>query len=135
MPSPLRRCDDAPLNSRHPKNAPPPSVVINTAELPNATAHVCPDGRGRMLLRESRYGPFLGCSEYPKCRTSLKINPDGSLKEGQEFTCTFSESAGRSGARKGKTGRSAGTARPRAGGATAGATKTPRRGRTAVSEE
>jgi DNA topoisomerase-1 len=75
--------------------------AAETAELPNATEYVCPQGRGRMLLRQSRFGPFLGCSEYPKCRTTLKINADGSLQEGQEFQCTYSEANGsRNGAKK-----------------------------------
>jgi DNA topoisomerase-1 len=103
-------------------------VIANTADLPNATDHVCPEGRGRMLQRQSRYGPFLGCSEYPKCRTSLKINPDGSLKEGQEFVCTYSASAGRNGGKK-----SGGTARSTA--KAAGARKPARRKTAAVAEE
>lgn len=81
--------------------------AVDPASLPNATEHVCPEGRGRMLTRSSRFGPFLGCSEYPKCRTSLKIDADGALKEGQEFVCTYSEAAGKRGARRtGTTGRS-----------------------------
>jgi DNA topoisomerase-1 len=84
-------------------------AAVDPTTLPNATEHLCPQGRGVMLLRQSRYGPFLGCSNYPKCRTSLKINPDGTLKEGQEFICTYSESSGKRG---GKTNgrKAAGTA-------------------------
>jgi DNA topoisomerase I len=114
------------------RNGTEPNVVANTADLPNATPHVCPQGRGRMLLRQSRYGPFLGCSEYPKCRTSLKIAEDGSLKEGQTFDCTYSESAGRNGARKGKPARptaAAGRARATA------AAKPARRKKAVVAEE
>jgi DNA topoisomerase-1 len=44
-----------------------------------------------MIQRSGRLGPFLGCSSYPKCRTLLNILPDGSLKEGQEFKCTYSD--------------------------------------------
>jgi len=106
------------------------------AEASNATAHACPEGRGRMLLRQSRYGPFLGCSEYPKCRTSLKINEDGSLKEGQEFICTFSASAGKNGAKKaGRTTRATSTTRTRAGSKAEVAPKTTRRKKAAVAEE
>ncbi len=77
---------------------------VNPASLPNATEYACPLGRGVMLRRQSRFGPFLGCSEYPKCHTTLKINTDGSLKEGQEFVCTYSEtSAKKNGARKAAT--------------------------------
>lgn len=73
------------------KNA--PKVPKDPSEHPNATQYACPDGRGVMILRQSRYGPFLGCSNYPKCRTALKIDAEGNLLPGQEFTCTFSESA------------------------------------------
>ena len=76
-------------------------AAVDPSTLENATAHLCPAGNGGvMLTRASRFGPFLGCSNYPKCRTTLKINPDGSLLEGQEFACTFSEAN----AKKGKAG-------------------------------
>lgn len=64
------------------------------ASLPNATAHVCPsDNGGVMLVRQSRFGAFLGCSNYPKCRTSLKIDTEGNLLPDQAFACTYSEKA------------------------------------------
>ena len=68
----------------------PVDPVESTAGLPNATDFICPDKHGRMLTRQGRFGSFLGCSAYPKCSTALKINADGSLKDGQEFTCTYS---------------------------------------------
>jgi ssDNA-binding Zn-finger/Zn-ribbon topoisomerase 1 len=61
--------------------------------LPNATEYSCPDGKGVMLLRKSRYGAFLGCSSYPKCKTLLKCSEEGKMQEGQEFKCTYSEAA------------------------------------------
>jgi DNA topoisomerase-1 len=83
------------------RNGAEAGTIVEPAAPSNATEYVCPEGRGRMLLRQSRYGPFLGCSEYPKCRTTLKINPDGSLLEGQKFECTYAESNGkRNGAAK-----------------------------------
>ena len=30
-------------------------------------------GKGRMILREGKYGPFLGCSKYPECRNIVNI--------------------------------------------------------------
>jgi DNA topoisomerase-1 len=66
---------------------------VDPASLPNATDHVCPNGIGRMLVRASRYGPFLGCSEYPKCRSTLKITTGGELLPDQEFVCTYKEAA------------------------------------------
>jgi len=103
--------------------------VAGSIDLPNATDYVCPEDRGRMLLRQSRYGPFLGCSNYPRCRTSLKINEDGTLKEGQEFVCTFSDAPVKNGARKGRAGKAAATARAKP------VAKTTRRKAAAVSED
>src|SRR5690606_37022618 len=36
-------------------------------------------GAGRMSLKSSRYGPFLGCSNYPECRHTrpLTVSEDG----------------------------------------------------------
>jgi DNA topoisomerase-1 len=69
----------------------PEKAPVDPTTLPGATEHVCPDGKGVMIQRVGRRGPFLGCSSYPKCHTLLNINPDGSLKEGQEFNCTYSD--------------------------------------------
>jgi DNA topoisomerase-1 len=70
-----------------------PTEQVDPRSLPNATEYTCPNQRGVMLLRQSRYGAFLGCSEYPKCRTLLKCSAEGVLGEGQEFKCTYSEEA------------------------------------------
>ncbi len=66
-------------------------VVVDPRSLPNATQYACPKEHGVMLLRQSRYGAFLGCSEYPKCRTLLKCSAEGVMTEGQDFQCTYSE--------------------------------------------
>ncbi len=35
---------------------------------------VCPTcGKGKMVLKKSFYGQFLGCDNYPKCKTMMKI--------------------------------------------------------------
>ena len=35
---------------------------------------VCPAcKKGKMILRKSFYGKFLGCDNYPKCKTMMKI--------------------------------------------------------------
>ena len=34
----------------------------------------CPTcNQGKMVLRKSYYGEFLGCNNYPKCQTMMKI--------------------------------------------------------------
>jgi len=37
----------------------------------------CPKCSKPMLLRGGRFGPFLGCSDYPECKTVLNISKDG----------------------------------------------------------
>ena len=32
----------------------------------------CPKCGGRLVSRKSKYGPFLGCSNYPNCRYTKK---------------------------------------------------------------
>ncbi len=38
-----------------------------------ATDRTCPKCGKPMVVRQGRYGPFLGCSGYPKCRTVLPL--------------------------------------------------------------
>ncbi len=87
--------------------AQPEKVPIDPTTLPGATGYICPEGKGVMIQRTGRLGPFLGCSSYPKCRTLLNILPDGSLKEGQEFNCTYSDTPAKT--TKKKTTRKTGT--------------------------
>ena len=54
-------------------DTPTEKVPVDPSTLPNATEFACPEGKGVMIQRQSRFGPFLGCSSYPNCRTSLKI--------------------------------------------------------------
>ncbi len=37
----------------------------------------CPDCGGRMVLRNSKFGPFYGCENYPKCKATHGAHPDG----------------------------------------------------------
>ncbi|MFH2020794.1 MAG: topoisomerase DNA-binding C4 zinc finger domain-containing protein, partial [archaeon] len=40
---------------------------------------VCPVcSKGKMVLRKSFYGEFLGCNNYPKCKTMMLIK-DGKV--------------------------------------------------------
>ena len=47
--------------------------------IPKVPSLPCPEpGCGGMLrLRESRYGPFYGCTNYPRCKGSHGAHPDG----------------------------------------------------------
>lgn len=39
--------------------------------------HPCPDCGGVMALRESRFGLFYGCENFPACRATHGAHPDG----------------------------------------------------------
>jgi DNA topoisomerase-1 len=43
---------------------------------------VCSDGR--LSLKTSRYGPFVGCSNYPECRYTRRIGANGEGEAGGE---------------------------------------------------
>ena len=55
------------------------------------TDYRCPTTGNVMLLRTSKYGPFLGCSGYPKCKKILKVGEDGAPVEGLNFVCGLEE--------------------------------------------
>lgn len=37
---------------------------------------MCPKCGGKLVERSSDYGLFIGCSNYPKCKYTEKINPN-----------------------------------------------------------
>lgn len=37
----------------------------------------CPECGGRLRLKDSEYGPFYGCSSYPRCRVTHGCHPNG----------------------------------------------------------
>jgi ssDNA-binding Zn-finger/Zn-ribbon topoisomerase 1 len=39
--------------------------------------HRCPDCGGKMKLKDSRYGLFYGCVNFPACRATHGAHPDG----------------------------------------------------------
>ncbi|NUP98604.1 MAG: type I DNA topoisomerase [Armatimonadetes bacterium] len=44
---------------------------------PVETEHDCPKCGAKMLLREGRYGQFLGCSRYPDCDQIMRLDKQG----------------------------------------------------------
>jgi DNA topoisomerase-1 len=51
-----------------------------------AIDYICPDCGRPMLERFSRRGPFLGCSGYPECKTTMIIGADGTPRVSNYFT-------------------------------------------------
>lgn len=41
------------------------------------TEHLCPNCGKPMVQKTGRFGPFLGCSNYPECKTILKLDKQG----------------------------------------------------------
>jgi DNA topoisomerase I len=49
---------------------------------PADTDEVCPlCNEGHLVRKASRYGPFMGCSRYPKCKFRRALTPDGELPQ------------------------------------------------------
>jgi len=46
-------------------------------EPPKPTGVNCPNCGKEMVQRMSRRGPFLGCSGYPECKTTMNLNAEG----------------------------------------------------------
>ena len=46
-------------------------------ELSKALSKPCPKCGSPLVLRKSMYGQFIGCSNYPKCKTIIQIPKDG----------------------------------------------------------
>jgi DNA topoisomerase-1 len=62
----------------------PLEKMLSAAEeaMPADTGEPCPEcGEGTLVLKASRYGPFKGCSRYPKCRYRQAMLPDGEKAE------------------------------------------------------
>jgi len=45
--------------------------------MPNILHGACPDCGSDMVLRSSSYGPFYGCTTYPKCDATHGAHKDG----------------------------------------------------------
>jgi len=54
--------------------------MLSAAEeaTPAETDEVCPQcGEGHLVRKASKFGPFLGCSRYPKCKYRRALTPNG----------------------------------------------------------
>jgi len=58
--------------------------MLSAAEeaTPADTDEVCPlCHEGHLVRKASRFGPFLGCSRYPKCKFRRALTPDGEAQQ------------------------------------------------------
>jgi len=51
--------------------------MIKTRPNVTKTDEKCPLCEQPMLIRESRFGKYLSCSAFPKCKGKIQLNPDG----------------------------------------------------------
>ncbi len=47
---------------------------------PEMTEYKCPVCESQMVKRAGRFGPFLGCSDYPNCKTIVNLDKEGQPK-------------------------------------------------------
>jgi DNA topoisomerase I len=62
----------------------PLQQMLTAAEeaTPADTDEVCPlCNEGHLVRKASRYGPFMGCSRYPKCKFRRALTPDGEVPQ------------------------------------------------------
>jgi len=57
---------------------------------PELTEFICPVCSKQMVKREGKTGPFLGCSGYPECKTTMNLDAEGKpvlSAKPTEYTC------------------------------------------------
>ncbi len=81
--------------------------MLSAAEeaLPADTGEECPEcHEGHLLLKASRFGPFKGCSRYPKCRYRQAVLPTGETAQPKTLDETCPECGKPLVVRKGRYG-------------------------------
>jgi DNA topoisomerase-1 len=68
------------------------------------TEHACPKCGKPMILRQGPRGPFLGCSAYPKCRSTLQVDDKGNPIEPPKIDATCEKCGGPMGIKQGRRG-------------------------------
>jgi DNA topoisomerase-1 len=57
-------------------------LVAAEKAMPADTDEECPEcHEGHLVLKASRFGPFMGCSRYPKCKFRRAMTPNGEVPE------------------------------------------------------
>jgi DNA topoisomerase-1 len=65
-------------------------IVLDSASAPETSDVMCNVCGRPMIIKKSRFGPFLGCSGYPDCKNTRRIGKDGKpvpLPEPTGVTC------------------------------------------------
>lgn len=65
-------------------------IVLDAASAPETSDVMCNECGRPMVIKKSRFGPFLGCSGYPECKNTRRLGKDGKpapLPEPTGVTC------------------------------------------------
>jgi len=65
-------------------------ILLDAASAPETSDVMCNLCAKPMIIKKSRFGPFLGCSGYPECKNTRRIGKDGKpvpLPEPTGVTC------------------------------------------------
>jgi DNA topoisomerase I len=65
-------------------------ILLDAASAPETSDVMCNLCGKPMIIKKSRFGPFLGCSGYPECKNTRRIGKDGKpvpLPEPTGVTC------------------------------------------------
>ncbi len=65
-------------------------ILLDAASAPETSDVMCNLCGKPMIIKKSRFGPFLGCSSYPECKNTRRIGKDGKpvpLPEPTGVTC------------------------------------------------
>lgn len=62
---------------------------------PVKTGEMCPESGHELVIRQSKYGPFIACSGYPKCKYTRKIKADAASAPAEAAAPDLAESLGR----------------------------------------
>jgi DNA topoisomerase-1 len=65
-------------------------ILLDAASAPETSDVMCNVCGKPMIIKKSRFGPFLGCSGYPECKNTRRIGKDGKpvpLPEPTGVTC------------------------------------------------
>jgi len=65
---------------------------IKSLKIAKPTGEACPECGSELVIRKGRYGEFIACSDFPKCKYSKNI--DGTEKEKPEETDEVCEKCG-----------------------------------------
>lgn len=52
--------------------------IVQKSKTPKEETNIsCPTCKSKMIKREGKFGPWLGCSGYPKCKHTMKLDSSG----------------------------------------------------------